>query len=63
LGRQGVLWQREYFDRYIRDEGHLQAVIAYIESNPVKAGLVRRAGDWPFGSARERSGSAGVPPA
>lgn len=52
LGRQGVLWQREYFDRYIRDERHLRAVIDYIDNNPVKAGLAKTAGDWGFGSAR-----------
>lgn len=51
-GRQGVLWQREYFDRYIRDERHLRAVIEYIDNNPVKAGLAKAAGDWRFGSAR-----------
>ncbi len=52
LGRQGALWQREYFDRYIRDERHLQAMIEYIDNNPVKAGLVKMASDWRFGSAR-----------
>ncbi len=53
LGRQGVLWQREYFDRYIRDEIHLRAVTDYIENNPVQAGLVKTAGEWRFGSAWE----------
>lgn len=52
LGRHGVLWQREYFDRYIRDERHLQAVMEYINNNPVKAGLVKTTDDWRFGSAR-----------
>jgi len=55
LGRTGHLWARDYFDRYIRDDGHLAAVTAYIENNPVKAGLVTRAEDWAFGSARRRS--------
>ena len=53
LGRQGVLWQREYFDRYIRDEKHLHAVTDYIENNPVQAGLVKTASDWRFSSAWE----------
>ncbi len=52
LGRHGVLWQREYFDRYIRDERHLRAVMEYIDHNPVKAGLVKTTDDWRFGSAR-----------
>jgi putative DNA methylase len=56
LGRTGHFWARDYFDRYIRDDQHLAAVIRYIENNPVKAGLVERAEDWLFGSARRRAG-------
>lgn len=55
MGRTGPLWQREYFDRYVRDETHYETVAAYIRSNPVKAGLVERAEDWPFGSAAVRA--------
>ena len=54
LHREGSFWQREYYDRYMRDERHLAGAIAYVEQNPVKAGLVARAEDWPFGSARLR---------
>ncbi len=39
LGSAGPFWQREYYDRAIRDIGHFNAEIAYIEANPVKAGL------------------------
>lgn len=39
LGRQGQLWQREGFDRIIRDEEHLDRCVQYIGSNSVKAGL------------------------
>jgi putative transposase len=39
LGRRGQLWQRESFDRIIRDEEHLYRCIQYIGSNPAKAGL------------------------
>jgi putative transposase len=49
---QGV-WMREYWDRYIRDERHFQMTVDYIHQNPVKAGLVRRAEDWPWSSAGE----------
>jgi len=52
LGRTGVLWQREYWDRYIRDEVHFSRAIEYINMNPVKAGLVSNACDWLFSSAR-----------
>ena len=51
LHRAGEFWDREYFDRYIRDDRHLAAVHRYIAQNPVKAGLAARAEDWPFGSA------------
>jgi REP element-mobilizing transposase RayT len=52
LGRHGVFWGRDYFDRFIRDDRHLAAVIRYIEQNPVRAGLVTRAEEWAYGSAR-----------
>jgi len=52
LGRAGPFWHREYFDRYIRDERHLEQAVLYLHGNPVTAGLVERAEDWPFSSAR-----------
>lgn len=52
--RRGKLWQDDYWDRYIRDEAHCRRVIQYIESNPVKAGLVKSPEEWPFSSARFR---------
>jgi len=52
------VWQREYWDRFIRDERHYQATIEYIHNNPVKAGLVPRAEDWPWSSAKGYSESA-----
>ena len=52
LGRSGAFWEREYYDRYIRDDAHLAAAVRYIHRNPVKAGLVQRPEDWPFSSAR-----------
>ena len=59
LGRSGSVWMRDYFDRYIRDDHHLTAVIAYIHSNPVKAGLVSHEQDWPHSSAKP--GLSGAP--
>lgn len=52
VGRRGPLWQREYWDRYIRDMEHLQSTIAYIYANPVAARLVDVAEKWRFSSAR-----------
>lgn len=48
-GGPGV-WQREYFDRYIRDAGHYASAVDYIHENPVMAGLVESAVDWPYSS-------------
>jgi len=55
LQRQGDLWQREYLDRYVRNAEHFEAVVKYIEENPVKAGLARIKTDWPWSSARFRA--------
>ena len=51
LGRSGPLWMREYHDRRIRDQKHMNQAVAYIRNNPVKAGLCARAEDWPWSSA------------
>ncbi len=50
-GRSGPLWQREYFDRAIRDQDHFWRSVRYIHRNPVKAGLCKEPVDWPFSSA------------
>jgi REP element-mobilizing transposase RayT len=56
LGRTGEpFWQQESFDHWPRDEGEFFRIISYIENNPVKAGLVQRAEEWPWSSAAERA--------
>ncbi len=52
LRRRGVFWQREYFDRFIRDERHLRRALHYLDFNPVMAGLCSTPRDWRHGSAR-----------
>ena len=52
LGRRGRFWQPDYFDTLIRDEAHWLQAKRYVEANPVKAGLVREASEWPWSSAR-----------
>jgi len=52
LTTTGAFWQREYYDRYIRNQDHLANVVQYIEQNPVKAGLCASAKDWPWSSAK-----------
>jgi putative transposase len=39
LGRSGNLWQRDYFDRLVRDENHFANCLRYIRRNPEKARL------------------------
>jgi REP element-mobilizing transposase RayT len=51
-----AFWQREYWDRFIRDEAHFSDTIAYIHNNPVAAGLVESPGDWRWSSAYGRDG-------
>ena len=41
--RNGPLWQKESFDRIVRDEEHLYRCIQYIGSNAKKAGLSTQA--------------------
>lgn len=54
LGREGAFWERDYWDTYMRDEDHSARARRYTEQNPVRAGLVRVAQDWPYTSARFR---------
>jgi REP element-mobilizing transposase RayT len=56
LGLDGAIWARDYFDRAMRDERQSAAAQAYIEYNPVKAGLCREPSDWKWGSAYEEVG-------
>ncbi|MGJ8644786.1 MAG: transposase [Luteolibacter sp.] len=39
LSSEGSLWQRDYFDRVIRDWKHFSNVARYIRKNPAKAKL------------------------
>jgi REP element-mobilizing transposase RayT len=45
------VWQFDYYDRFIRSERHYRAAVDYIHQNPVKAGLIGKAEDWPWSSA------------
>ncbi len=47
---RGYLWQGR-FSSFVMDEAYLLAAARYVERNPVKAKLVRRAEKWPWSSA------------
>ena len=49
----GKFWEREYWDRFIRNEEHFYKVLKYIHRNPVKARLCKEVGDWRWSSAWE----------
>ncbi len=51
LHRTGPLWQREYYDRFVRDMDHFHDCVAYIRNNPVRAKLCSKPEDWPCSSA------------
>jgi putative transposase len=52
LGRTGQpFWQDESFDHWIRQPNEFAKVKAYIEHNPVRAGLVAAPEEWPYSSA------------
>mgnify|MGYP006283806045 CR=1 FL=1 len=46
------LWQRRFWEHQIRDERDFANHCDYIHYNPVKHGLVRCAGDWPWSTFR-----------
>ena len=55
-------WQRGGgYDRNITDPSTLRTMIEYIHNNPVRRGLVGRAVDWPWSSARFYEGVGDVP--
>lgn len=52
LKREGAFWQREYFDRIVRDRNDLSDKIKYTINNPVKAGIVNHWAEYPFNYCR-----------
>ncbi len=55
LGRyrsSGHVWQGRFKAFPIQEDEHLLAVLRYIERNPLPAGLVGRAEEWPWSSLR-----------
>jgi putative transposase len=59
LGRTGAaFWQDETFDRFCRSPEECQRIRGYIARNPVRAGLAKAMGEWPWSSAHRRITSA-----
>jgi REP element-mobilizing transposase RayT len=59
LGRTGQpFWQRESYDHWARDGREMERIAAYIEHNPVGAGLAAAASGYPWSSAATRAKTA-----
>ena len=60
-GVRGYLFQGRFFSCPV-DERHLLAAVRYVEQNPVRARMVRRAWDYEWSSARFHVGAARADP-
>jgi REP element-mobilizing transposase RayT len=57
LARKGRFWQREYYDRLIRNGDEFDRAIRYVLENPAKAGL--KDWTWVWSAVLEGSATAG----
>ncbi len=55
-GRSGTLWEGRYRATLVQTDRYLLACMAYIDLNPVRAGMVARAADWRWSSHRHYIG-------
>ncbi len=55
-GRSGTLWDGRFRASVVEPGATLLGCLRYIEQNPVRAGLVVSAGDWPWSSAPHHLG-------
>ncbi|WP_174482499.1 REP-associated tyrosine transposase [methanotrophic endosymbiont of Bathymodiolus puteoserpentis (Logatchev)] len=51
LNQNQALWQDGYHDHAVRKEEDLQHLARYIVANPLRAGLVKKIGDYPLWDA------------
>ena len=49
--RRGPVWQRKYYDHALRKDEDLTRTARYIVANPLRAGLVKKLGDYPHWDA------------
>ncbi|KJV30073.1 REP-associated tyrosine transposase [Luteibacter yeojuensis] len=50
-GRSSPLWQKAFHDRALRKDDDVKTAARYIVANPLRAGLVERAGQYPYWNA------------
>jgi putative transposase len=51
LDRKGALWSAAFHDHALREEDDLPDTARYVVANPLRAGLVKNLGDYPFWNA------------
>ncbi|MDY0250808.1 MAG: transposase [Pseudomonas sp.] len=49
--KNGKFWQEGFYDRAVRYEDDLKSIARYIIANPIRAGLTKKVGDYPFWDA------------
>lgn len=59
-GTSGRVWQGRYKSFPIQHDQHLLRVLRYVERNPLRAGLVRRAEEWRWSSLHDRASSGAL---
>jgi putative transposase len=47
-GAAPPFWQKEFFDHILRSDESYESKWLYVRENPVRAGLVSSADDWPY---------------
>lgn len=61
LGRCGTLWEGRFRSCLVQEEGYLLVCHRYIELNPVRAGMVAQAKDYPWSSFQRNAHGAHNP--
>jgi putative transposase len=63
IGKEDPFWQRKYYAFHIHSREKLEEKLHYMHMNPVRSGLVERAVEWSWSSARwyEQGRDVGVP--
>ena len=58
IGTTGPLWRGRFHSAVVETEGHVVQAAAYIDGNPVDAGLCTDPAEWPWSSYRANAGFA-----
>jgi REP element-mobilizing transposase RayT len=57
-GRGGAFWQREYYDRLIRNGDELERAVRHVVNNPERAGL--KGWKWVWSAGEDAHATAGL---